>query len=65
MALKLDGNQLVVAFAERPSRETVDAISGLVGYRVVPMLADPTVIARVVSSWSASGRGGASQGREP
>jgi twitching motility protein PilT len=50
VALKLDGNQLVVAFAEPPSRETVDAISGLVGYRVVPMLADPTVIARVVSS---------------
>jgi twitching motility protein PilT len=50
VALKLDGNQLVVAFADPPSRETVDALSGLVGYRVVPMLADPTVISRVVSS---------------
>jgi twitching motility protein PilT len=28
----------------------VDALAGLVGYRVVPMLADPTVISRVVSS---------------
>jgi twitching motility protein PilT len=50
VALKLDGNQLVVAFAEPPSRETVDALSGLVGYGVVPMLADPTVISRVLSS---------------
>ena len=50
VALKLDGNQLVVAFADPPSPERVDALAGLVGYRVVPMLADPTVIARVVSS---------------
>src|ERR1035437_4819636 len=30
--------------------EPVDALSTLIGYRVVPMLADPTVIARVLSS---------------
>ncbi len=50
VALKLNGNQLVVAFADPPTTERVDALAGLVGYRVVPMLADPTVISRVVSS---------------
>lgn len=50
VALKLDGDQLIVAFAEPPSPASVDALSNLVGYRVLPMLADPTVIARVLSS---------------
>ncbi|HVA07780.1 MAG TPA: PilT/PilU family type 4a pilus ATPase [Acidimicrobiales bacterium] len=49
VALKLDGNQLIVAFAEPPTPRIVDALSGVVGYRVVPMLADPTVIARMSS----------------
>jgi twitching motility protein PilT len=50
VALKVDGNQLIVAFAEPPMPGTLDALSALVGYRVVPMLADPTVISRVLSS---------------
>jgi twitching motility protein PilT len=50
VALKVDGNQLIVAFAEPPTPENVNALSAIVGYRVVPMLGDPTVIARVLSS---------------
>jgi twitching motility protein PilT len=50
VALKRDGTHLVVGFAEPPTPETVDALSNLIGYRVMPMLADPTVIARVLSS---------------
>jgi twitching motility protein PilT len=50
VALKVEGSQLIVAFAEPPRPESVDALSSLTGYQVVPMLADPTVIARVLSS---------------
>ena len=50
VALKIEGSQLVVAFAEPPTPEAVEALSSLTGYQVVPMLADPMVIARVLSS---------------
>ena len=50
VALRLDGNQVAVAFGEPPSDEDVQALSGLVGLRVAPMLADPTLIAQVLSS---------------
>lgn len=50
VALKREGTQLVVGFAEPPGPKTVDTLSALIGFRVMPMLADPTVIARVLSS---------------
>jgi len=53
VALRLDGNQVAVAFGEPPSDEVVQTISSLTGLRVTPMLADPTLIADMV----VSGRG--------
>ncbi|MGC8462265.1 MAG: PilT/PilU family type 4a pilus ATPase [Acidimicrobiales bacterium] len=44
VGLRLDGNQIAVAFGEPPSNEEVQALSARVGYRVSPVLADPTVI---------------------
>jgi twitching motility protein PilT len=50
VALQFDGNVLAVAFAEPPSQEDVDALASKIGYRVNPVLADPTVIAILVGS---------------
>jgi twitching motility protein PilT len=50
VALKVDGNHLAVAFGEPPADEDVQALSAMIGYRVAPMLADPTVIAAVLGS---------------
>jgi twitching motility protein PilT len=50
VALKVDGNQIAVAFGEPPADEDVQALSAIIGYRVAPMLADPTVIASVLSA---------------
>jgi len=50
VALKVDGNHLAVAFAEPPADEDVQALSSLIGYRVAPMLADPTVISTILTS---------------
>ena len=44
VGLRLDGNQIAVAFGEPPSNDEVQALSARVGYRVSPVLADPTVI---------------------
>ncbi|MGO8871565.1 MAG: PilT/PilU family type 4a pilus ATPase [Acidimicrobiales bacterium] len=46
-ALQFDGNQLAVAFSEPPSEEDVDALAAKIGFRITPVLADPTEIARV------------------
>ena len=48
MALQFDGRVLSVAFAEPPSAQDVDALAGKVGYRVNPVLADPTLIAQAL-----------------
>ncbi|MHB1711746.1 MAG: PilT/PilU family type 4a pilus ATPase [Acidimicrobiales bacterium] len=49
VALRCDGNQLAVAFAEPPDAATIESLSALIGYQITPMLADPTVVARVLS----------------
>ena len=46
MALQFDGRVLSVAFSEPPSPQDVDALAAKVGYRINPVLADPTLIAR-------------------
>jgi twitching motility protein PilT len=46
--LQFDGNVLAVAFSEPPSREDVDSLASKVGYRVSPVLSDPTVIAQLL-----------------
>ena len=50
VALQFDGNVLAVAFSEPPSQEDVDALASKLGYRVTPVLADPTVIAQLLGS---------------
>ncbi len=44
LALRVVGNQAVVAFAEPPDPNDVKSISELIGHLVVPVLADPTAI---------------------
>ncbi len=44
VAVKVDGDQLAVAFGEPPSDDVVESLTRSVGYRISPVLADPTVI---------------------
>ena len=46
VAVKVDGDQLAVAFGEPPSDDVVESLTRSVGYRISPVLADPTVIQR-------------------
>ena len=48
VGLQFDGNVLAVAFCEPPSQDDVDALAAKVGFRVNPVLADPTVIAQLL-----------------
>ncbi|MGH9096090.1 MAG: hypothetical protein ACRDWB_01565, partial [Acidimicrobiales bacterium] len=64
VALKVEGSQLIVAFAEPPMPDSVDALSSLTGYQVVPMLADPIVIARVLGSGPLQGAADKSEADE-
>jgi twitching motility protein PilT len=48
VGLQFDGNVLAVAFAEPPSQEDVDALAAKVGFRVNPVLADPTIITQLL-----------------
>jgi len=41
---RIDGTRLMVAFADPPDAEDVHALSGIVGYEIVPVLGDPMVI---------------------
>jgi MshEN domain len=50
VALQFDGNVLAVAFSEPPTQDDVDALASTLGYRITPVLADPTVIAHLVGS---------------
>src|ERR1700686_1344850 len=50
MPLQFDGNVLAVALSEPPSHEDVDALASKLGYRITPVLADPTVIAQMLGS---------------
>jgi len=50
VALRNDGSQLVVAFGDPPSDEDLQSLSGLIGHRVTPVLADPLVVDQVLHS---------------
>lgn len=50
MGLQFDGNALVVAFVEPPTHEAVEELSGLVGHRVHPVLADPVLITQYLET---------------
>ncbi len=55
VGLRIDGNQLAVAFGEPPSAEEVQALAARVGYRVSPVLADPTVVELMLGAAPAAG----------
>ena len=64
---RIDGNKLTMAFGEPPDADDLGALSGLVGHDIVPALADPVAIDRLVrameapdSSEPAHGNGSAS-----
>jgi twitching motility protein PilT len=46
VGFRAQGEQLAVAFGEPPTPDDVRALSALVGYVVVPVLADPLAVAR-------------------
>jgi twitching motility protein PilT len=46
-AVQFDNRTLTLAFGEPPDAHELDALSSAVGYRVAPVLADPTVIAQM------------------
>jgi twitching motility protein PilT len=47
---RLDGNQLTMAFSEPPDADDLRALSALAGHDIVPALADPIAIDRIVMS---------------
>jgi twitching motility protein PilT len=47
---RVDGDRLTMAFAEPPDPDDVRALSALVGYAVMPALASPIAIDRLLSS---------------
>ncbi len=53
--LQFDGNVLAVAFSEPPSQADVDSLASKVGYRVNPVLSDPTVIAELLGLGDGTG----------
>ena len=46
LAFRLDGDQLLVAFGEPPDADDLRTLSAMLGYVVVPLLADPFAIER-------------------
>ncbi len=46
IAFRLDGDQLLVAFGEPPDADDLRTLSAMLGYAVVPLLADPYGIER-------------------
>jgi twitching motility protein PilT len=46
LAFRLDGDQLLVAFGEPPDADDLRTLSAMLGYVVVPLLADPYAIER-------------------
>ena len=46
LAFRLDGDQLLVAFGEPPDADDLRTLSAMLGYVVVPLLADPFAIDR-------------------
>ncbi len=47
---RLDGDQLTTAFGDPPDEDDVRALSVLIGHAVVPVLANPIAIARLLDS---------------
>jgi len=52
VGFELQGDQLVVAFADPPDADDVRTLSSLVGHSVVPVLADPRALDKIWSSMS-------------
>ena len=46
--LRLSGNQVVTAFAEPPEPDDVAALTGILGHEIVPVLANPMMVDRMV-----------------
>src|SRR5208282_2422595 len=44
VGFRLDGQRLMVAFADPPDPDDVNALAGILGYEIVPVLGDPTAI---------------------
>jgi len=58
--LRVSGNQVVTAFAEPPEPEDVATLSSVLGHEIVPVLANPLVVDRMVQPAEANvgnGRG--------
>jgi twitching motility protein PilT len=45
---RIDGQRLMVAFADPPDVEDLRALSGIIGYEIVPVLGDPRSIDRIL-----------------
>jgi len=45
---RIEGQRLMVAFADPPDAEDVRALSGILGYEVVPVLGDPIAIDKIL-----------------
>jgi len=68
VGFRAQGEQLAVAFGEPPTPDDLRALSALVGYVVVPVLADPLAIARhaeLASAALAAAAGAAAGSPEP
>ena len=47
---RIDGSRLMVAYADPPDADDVQALSGILGYEIVPVLGDPMAIERILRS---------------
>ncbi len=59
---RIDGQRLMVAFADPPDVDDLRALSGIIGYEIVPVLGDPMVISRILRG---SPAGPTSNGTQP
>jgi len=63
---RIDGQRLMVAFADPPDMDDVHALSGILGYEIVPVLGDPIAIERILRGGAPSGNGtNGSNGSDP
>jgi twitching motility protein PilT len=49
---RMDGQRLMVAFADPPDVEDVQALAGILGYEITPVLGDPIAIDRILRGGS-------------
>jgi twitching motility protein PilT len=61
---RIDGRRLMVAFADPPDAEDIQALTGVLGYDIVPVLGDPMAIDRILRA-ATTEHGGAGNGAEP